>query len=323
MDVNDGQASHTLKPTSRYVQALDSMPLEAIQDRLSGGTIMAAKNEVVDMRPSSYDGYVMSDNTFEKMVDVIGVTMGLGKEHRRSTRGSNALNSSFSLGKLWSKSEIEVPCYKQGGDYTSNLMFRWSPFGKYVNTIFSIVRLICTNGMVGTTSLINANVPIENRWEEHLDIAAIQVQNKLSAMVPARFEQMGETPATIQDLWRLVDHAKDRKNNCGEEQMKALNTLLAAIDPVRNLGTIYNDEVLKDAQRCAQLPSHLSQFDAYNICTELSTHHAAAAGSSDLALDKMANDLVFSRVGGAQQIISDSVDSALSDPNKAFWTEAA
>ena len=36
MNVNDGQASHTLKPTSRYVQALDSMPVDAIQDRLSG-----------------------------------------------------------------------------------------------------------------------------------------------------------------------------------------------------------------------------------------------------------------------------------------------
>jgi hypothetical protein len=66
-------------------------------------------------------------------------------------------------------------------------------------------------------------------------------------------------------------------------------------------------------------------FDAYNVATEIASHTNEAKGSSDHALDKFANDIVFSRKSkehGAARFMEPPVAS-FSDAEAAFFGEMA
>ena len=188
--------------------------------------------------------------------------------------------------------------------------------------------------MTGLTSLFNAKVPLLNRWEEHLDIADQQIQNKLDSMLSERFSQMTNERATLADCLRLQDHVHNRlqhysnTNMVGESSLSVagsrgtkLRNINKVVDPSTHLSKFYKENALKDRRLAAQLPSHLSIFDAYNIATEIASHTSPADNSSNYAMDKFANELVFDRSDrrqhaarfGGQDIAS------FSNPDQAFF----
>lgn len=326
----DGEFEHVFPHTSRVSKHLDAMTAEDLQERLTGGSYFLVEGELVDFRDSSYNGFVHTPKTIETFMDVLGYQRKdeLDLVHIKKTVDSDDVQSPILLRKIWNEGEINVPGYSKGTDFNSILSFQWNPFMKNVNTMLDIVRLICTNGMVGITSFLNNKVPVMNRWEEHLDIASRQIQNKVNDIVIQRIEQMIHENCSLADLLLLEDHIMNRMmSSVDSTEYRTLSNMMNAVSPHQQLSSVYTASTLDDKNLAAQLPGHLSLFDTFNLATQLRTHVAETAKSSDFALDKFANGILFDRdrsnYNATARLQQHSKLNAFQDPEQAFWGIAA
>lgn len=297
--VVDDQYEHRFPSTSRVSKHLDLMTAEDLSERLTGGSYFFIENELVDFRDGQYNGFVHSDETIKVFMDLLGYQRKseLAFAHIRKT-DSESSASQIVLRKVWNDHDIVVPGYQQGGDFSSQLSFVWNPYVKTVNSAFDLVRLICTNGMVGTTNFLNTKIPLFNRWEEHLDIAARQIQNKVNGVVVERIQRMSSERCSVADCLLVAQHAFDRlyssTDKTDEERLRLLQ-LMHAADARKHLGSVYHDAVFDDKNLGSQLPAHLSNFDIFNIATELRSHTKQSAKSTDVGLDRFSNGVLFDR----------------------------
>jgi hypothetical protein len=312
--INDTYQHH-FDASSRVSKSLDVMTSEDLADRLTGGHFFMQDGQLIDFRDGQYNGFIHSDDSIQKLIEVIGYTE---KKNRNNTTSNNV-----SLSSVWSNNDIEVPLYAAGGDFQSRLSFGWNPFMKDVHSTFQLVRLICTNGMTGLTSFLNTKIPLVNRWEEHLEIASRQIQNKVSSKVVARLSEMGNERATVSECQSIVTHVDDRLKNGNVDQLsrERLKNIAMVASPVLHLGKVYKENVFGDRRLGAQLPSHLSTFDVYNMATEINTHTADTSGSSSFAMDKIANALIFDREDLTKHSarFGQPTLSAFSDADAAFF----
>lgn len=291
--IND-KYTHEFAASSRVSKHLEVMEPEHLEARLNGGSFFVVEDQLVDWRDNTYHGFVHSDDSIANMMDTIGFVYNKDLPfHRGRGKGDQ-----ISLRKTWSKGEIQVPGYQQGGQFTSQLAFTWNPFERMINSQFDLVRLICTNGMVGLTSFLNSKVPLINRWEEHLDIASRQIQNKVNGMVIERVKGMSMERASVADVLLLEQHIAARlehEDNRDQSTRDRLFNLLGAVAPRQHLSSVYRDGVFSDKSLAAQLPAHLTMFDAFNVATELRTHTNETSKSGNAGLDKFANGVLFDR----------------------------
>lgn len=324
--VVDGKFSHRFAPTSRISKHLEVMKPKDLEARLNGGTYFFVGDQLVDLRDGAYNGFVHTDESINVFMDVLGFqTRPRGLRGRPAARADVSGEGQIALRKVWSKNEIAVPGYKAGGDFSTELSFVWNPFVKTINSSFDLVRQICSNGMVGLTPFLNTKIPLMNRWEEHLDIANKQIQNKVNSTVIARVQSMSNTRASVADCLLLEQHAFERliaPSEKSDDERDRLKALISATAPKFHLHNTYRDEVFEDKNLAAQLPGHLTSFDVYNIATELRSHTTQVAKSSDFALDKFANALMFDRddnfVAAAARYSGPKVAS-FSSPDRAFF----
>ena len=305
---------HRFDANSRVARALETMHPQELAERLTGGTFFFGPNgQLIDFRDGNYHGFVHTDESIARLLQVIGYETNKG--------------GGVSLRKVWSENGIEVPQYNEGGDFNSRLSFKWNPFQAHVNSAFELVRLICTNGMTGLTSFLNTKVPIINRWEEHLDIANQQIQNKVGAMVTARLGQMGIERATIAETQQIADHAFLRIKDGGQAMDSVARERLAKIQAIANprthLADVYHKNVFDDRRLGAQMPAHLNTFDVYNMATEIRSHTVETPSSTGHALDRMANGLVFDRqdLTAHAARFGQTPLSSFSDAERAFFGE--
>lgn len=323
----NGEYVHRFKPSSRVSKHLDVMTPKDLEERMTGGSYFFVEDQLVDWRDGLYNGFVHTDESIGKFMEVLGYqTQREQPWHRGGRGGAHSKrdgDSDIVLRKIWNESEIIVPGYQQGGDFTSQLSFTWNPFVKTINSAFDLVRLICTNGMVGLTSFLNTKVPLVNRWEEHLDIASVQIQNKVNSIVIDRVQAMSRERASVADCLLLEQHVYDRLHEGGAKEpgeREQLLGLLAAVSPQAHLADVYKFGVFQDKALASQLPAHLTNFDTFNIATELRTHTSASKKSSDNALDKFANGIMFDNENhhvGAK--VSATGLASFSDPEAAFF----
>ncbi|RWZ87306.1 MAG: hypothetical protein EO766_12335 [Hydrotalea sp. AMD] len=317
IEVN-GQYEHTFPPKSRVTRHLDVMTPEILETRLDGGTYFFVEDQLVDWRDGHYNGFIHTDGMVDQYMELLGYVHkeDLAFAHRRKLADDKIL-----LRSVWDKNEIIVPGYVSGGEFHSELSFVWNPFVTFINSSFDLVRLICTNGMVGVTSFLNTKIPLLNRQTEHLDIAARQIQNKVSSIVIDRVQIMADTRASVGQCLLLENHILERVVTSIEQQEhRRLLGLLNVVSPQNQLSHIYKPSVFDNKDLAAQLPSHITEFDAFNIATELRTHTTESRGSSDFSLDKFSNGLLFN---DNNQLISMGSKSTpalatFSDPDAAF-----
>lgn len=329
----NGKYEHRFPARSRVSKHLDIMTPADLSERLSGGSFFFIKDDqltdgeaqLVDFRDGQYNGFVHEDDSVAKFMDILGYQQRKSLPMHRNRRGSNEDGTDIVLRKIWSDGEIIVPGYAQGGDFNSQLSFVWNPFVKTINSSFDLVRLICTNGMIGLTSFLNTKVPLFNRWEEHLDIASRQIQNKVSGIVVDRVQTMSNERASVGECLLLEQHVFDRlyaPTTKAEGERQRLLALMTAVSPKVHLGGVYKSDVFTNKALAAQLPAHLSHFDVWNIATELRSHTNSSAKSSDNALDKFANGIMFEDAGNftsAAGRLGAPKLSAFSDPDRAFF----
>lgn len=320
----NGQHNHRFPHTSRISKHLELMEESDLAARLTGGSFFFVEDELVDFRDGQYNGFIHDDASVGVFMDILGYQRkaDLAFAHIKK---DEADTSKIVLRKVWNENEISVPGYQSGGDFQSQLSFVWNPYVKTINSAFDLVRLICTNGMVGVTSFLNTKIPLFNRWEEHLDIAARQIQNKVNSTVINRIQSMSAERASIADCMLLEQHAFDRLyagGEKGEGERDRLFAIMAACNPRNHLSSVYQPAVFDNRDMGAQLPAHLSTFDAFNIATELRSHTGQTRKSSDFALDKFANGLLFDRednyVASASRYTTKSAASFAS-PERAFY----
>ena len=314
---------HRFDASSRVSRSLDMMTPDEVAARLTGGQYFFVNGELHDFRDGHYHGFVHTDESIDHLADVLGFSSG-----REAVRvHENTVARNITLGKRWSNHGITVPGYNDGGEFQSELHFAWNPFVKTINSAFMLYRLICTNGMRGLRNFMNTKIPLINRWEEHLDMANRQIQNKVSGMVTSRMAQMGSERATVAEVALLTGHAYKRTQGEGNAnavdsgKIQRLNRIIDIANPRLHLNGVYKDEVFTDKRLAAQMPAHLSVFDLYNMATELRSHTSEAEGSSDRGLDKLSNDLVFDRkdlTQYASRFMQPKV-SEFSDPDAAFF----
>ena len=294
--VND-KFAHRFSHTSRISKHLDVMQPKDLEARLNGGTFFFIGDQMIDMRDGQYNGFVHTDESIGVFMDILGFQNKKDLPRHRG-RITEETEGDLVLRKVWTKDEIVVPGYAQGAEFNSELSFVWNPFVQTINSSFDLVRLICSNGMVGLTSFLNTKIPLMNRWEEHLDIASRQIQNKVNSIVVDRVKAMSVERASVADCLLLEQHAFNRLVG-GQDKSPAerdrLKTLISAVSPKFHLNNTYQDTVFADKNLAAQLPAHLSNFDVFNIATELRSHTGQSAKSSDNALDKFANGILFER----------------------------
>lgn len=319
----NGKYQHRFSPKSRISQHLDIMTPVELSSRLTGGSFFFIGDNMVDMRDGEYNGFIHTNETISKFMDVLGYQFK-DTTQPRHRRTNDATDSKILLRKAWSQNPITVPGYKQGGEFTSELSFLWNPFNKTVNSSFDLVRLICENGMVGLTSFLNTKIPLVNRWEEHLDISSRQIQNKVDGIVTARIQRMGQMRASVNDCMLMEQHAQSRLGvtvGKADGENNRLHVILNVVSPKMYLSSVYKANVFDDSNLASQLPSHLTLFDVFNIATELRTHTGEVPKSSNFALDKFSNGILFDRdsdkTAGAGH--SSAKVGVFSDPEKAFW----
>lgn len=321
--VVDDKYEHKFDANSRISRALDIMTPDQLSHRLGGGQYFFIDDNLIDFRDGQYNGFVHTDESIGKLIETIGITDTNATRARRAARETTTSNR-VSLSSVWSDTEIQVPTYREGGQFNSRLSFAWNPFSRDVHSAFELVRLICANGMVGMTSFLNTKIPIINRWEEHLEIANRQIQNKVSDKVITRLGMMGTERATIAECQQIVNHAQARleagmqSNQTARETLKEIANIAS---PTLHLGGVYRAAAFQDTRLGSQLPSHLSTFDLYNMATEINTHTAETDKSSSFAVDKIANALVFDREDTQQHAarFGAPVQSSFSDADNAFF----
>lgn len=317
----DGKYTHHFETKSRVSKSLDIMTPADLSERLSGGDFFFVEGALHDFRDGHYTGFVQSDDTIAHLNDLLGIESA----NRRTVRvHENTTSKKYHLGRKWSDHGIEIDCFNDGGEFNSELHFGWSPFVRTINSAFMLYRLVCSNGMRGLKSFMNTRIPLVNRWEEHLEIANRQIQNKVNAICERRFAAMANERASVGELMLLKSHIEKRSKEATDQTPEAfmrLVNLRSIVDPRRHLGTVYRDNVFNEKAIAAQYPSHLTTLDAYNIATEIRSHTRECDKSTARALDYIANDMVFDHknlttLGSAASMPK---KCSFSDPDAAFF----
>lgn len=320
----DDKFEHTFDPDSRVSKALELFTPERLSTRLSGGAYYFVDNRLVDFRDSTYDGFIHNDASIEKLIEVLGITPMSHKNQALRSMKRNTVSDSIVLGREWSDHNIVVPGYNsEGNEFASKLLFGWSPFSKNVNSFFMLVRLICANGMMGLTNFLNTRIPLVNRWEEHLEIANRQIQHKVEGISMSRFAIMQRERASVAEARLVANHARKRLENkdMDYDEIDRLNNIISIVDPEAELSHVYHPNVFDDTRLAAQLPAHLTTYDVYNAATEIRTHSHENDKSTNHALDKFANQILFDRDDLIRYASKAAVTSKsyFSNPAQAFF----
>lgn len=328
--VVDGMYEHIFDPKSSIVQSFKTAGVQAVQDRLDGGTFIVHEDKIVDFRGSNYKGFIHSDEAVKML------SQHVGDENFKSNKRVKG-GASHIFGRVYDSADLDIDEIGEGGMFKTQLSYVWSPFHKNINTLYDIERLICANGMRGLTRFFNASIPMVNKWEEHLRIANIQINNRVRDKVRQRLAEMTRERACVADLMLVNDHASGRllSQHNAQEQRDRLLKICSIVDPLLHLNEVYTDHAMADSNVAAQLPGHLTVFDVWNLATEIDSHTNSDDDSSSRVLQKLVNDLLLNsekvntnnrtfrrmmgRTSSGVQSVSGPKLSDESDPNRVFF----
>jgi len=321
--IND-EIEHYFSPESKIGKELGYLSAQKIIDRLNNGNFFIIGDKMVDYRDNRYSGFIHTDNSIENLYKTLGLTK-IEKKSSIFNRFRQHNNSGFEIGGAWTKSEIEVKALKEGGNFTSNLRFGWNPFSPNVSTKLEIERLICTNGMVAMTPLLNYKLPVINNWEEHIEIAAKQIGNKVDSLINHRVEEMAHTRATVQELMAVEAFAANRMTNpeISKEERDRLKNIRFAANPKIHLDKIYSSKVFENRNLAAHSDAHLTQFDAWNMLTEMDSYTKETQGATSLSVQRAANVLLFDSQRHDSHGKTFKASENLGDHTSAFFGEVA
>lgn len=276
LDFNDGKlylnvGDHSARLSSRHpiARSVDATSIENVNNMLRGGHFLFEEGEngtkLREHRFANYTGFIQSDEFIQRF--------GTDK----------TLEAKLSQ-------QIKFDALGDGGVFDMKSGFDWSVFSHTLKTRVGLVRLICTNGVSRLSNpIVEKQVPIINMYDEHLEIAATQTLETAKRLIGNRLVDMSHRVSSVRDVQLVATHVKTRLNE--DKTNGRLHQLGRILD--HNFSDYYTEHALESSAICSHLASHISQFDLYNILTEMSSHTEEADRSTKNALDKLASDMIL------------------------------
>ncbi len=307
--------THEFKPGTAIADQLQFTTPEHLAQRLQGARLFIKDGELLDYRYADYNGVIHSQSTIESMIKHIGVESNSRNVHGTLCSERRDIGMSFLRDRLG-----------ESGDFNLKVNFAWSPFMTNLTSTMDLIRLICTNGMRATNELLQAKVPVLNRWEEHLAIASKQLENRAQGMFENRFKEMISQRASLSTVNEIRAHAEERmKGEATFDQMAILRGIMDLTDVTRWSNGVITQDMLESVSsaHAPTMPTHLSQYTAWNMITELDSHTSIVDGSSSLALTRMANRALFAPKASYAAQRTASVNRFFNDPRAALMFHQA
>jgi len=309
--VND-KYEHRFRPSDKESEYLEYARPEAVAERLNGGSFFFVGDKLIDYRSADYQGYIHDDRSINALAEHVGLQSA--DSPRRGVVAPNpvfqrnrfrGLSNGIMLGGVHHEFDFNVESMGLGAAFDINLLFRWNPFREVVSSVLEVLRLICTNGMVGMSPLINSQIPLINKHKEHLAIAANQIEHRFVTIMKERLLEMVETRATVSDLKYVRDQAFARMRNANQSQagLARLGQIGNIADPVTHLAGFYSPEDFMNEAKMKLLDGHLTEYDVWNMLTEIDSHSVdpdeatqGARQKHNSALQLRANKMLFDSV---------------------------
>ncbi len=210
---------HEFDRYSRVTKQLENMPLDQLQERLRTGAYffieVGGEMELVDFQYDADHAFIHTDDQIKGLMDHIGVSPIDSLSRRNKHLHGNTQLTTHYLGAPFSAEDMTVDVLNRviaGGEFQSVIRYVWSPFMKNIVSNYELVRLICANGMIGTSNFMNRKVPLLNMWQENMSIANKQTQARIQNMATKRFDSMAKESASLSTLLQLAAHAEKRLN---------------------------------------------------------------------------------------------------------------
>lgn len=297
--VND-QFTHTFGERSSISQSLAFTSEQDVASTLIGGKFFFVDDQLLDYRNGQYKGFVHTDKMIATLYDKLGVRK---MSHNRNT-------SKLAMVTDRGPQSFQVDHVGDGGQFDTYTNFMWSPFQQRLRTFVTLRRLICENQMNAVDTLVNKQIPLINHWDEHMAIAETQTHEIIRKLTCDRLESASTNNANLQQVLTLRNIAHDNQ--------------ITDFDNILDLSVLsghYDLDVLSGHRANSitrQYPSHISEFDAWNIATELLSHYTLSRESQN-SLNYLANVVLFKEPNSYHNEVTPVTLSTSSDRDVAFF----
>ena len=169
-----------------------------------------------------------------------------------------------------------------GGDQFRDRFCLETPIDGYGHPrlFLSMLRLICSNGMIGYSRAFRSDIPIGKKMNHCITRALHTFDNDDGyAALRQRFESAQNSWASVHECLQF-GALLDKLSREGELMQLGLLGKFRGV--AGNLGELYglaNIEALSDRRR-RLLPSRARVYDVINFASEVATHHAKVGGAN-------------------------------------------
>lgn len=277
--IND-QYQHQFKPRSIVSRSLRVATPEQVEKRLQNGSFFIVEGSIIDYKDNRYKGFKHNDDAIAELMSNIGVSLNRQKQ--------------LVLKKTWNVNELDIDTFNEGGTFTFDLNYSWSPFRPTVDADFFINRLVCLNGHTARSQLMNSKIPLFNRWFDHLQIASVGFNTSFNNLLKERLTYLSKVRASIGQVNHIQRHIETRLQDetLSQDVITRLNNIAEVTSSI-HYEKFFKPAALENTSIANQLPSHLTGLDLYNLTTEVSSHSAETERSSQFALDRFASNILF------------------------------
>lgn len=303
--------NHMFDGTTAVYENTRMYGLDKVQDRFMNSTLFVGDNdELLDYRLGGYNGVIHSNETIESFIQHVGARLTRHHGMVMMASESEAVET-----------DIAQHLLGIGGKNQLLVDFAWSPFMHNLRSLVQTIRVICSNGAMMRTPLLQNDIRVVNDWERHMGIARTVLLNRTEQLLTNRMEQMYHTVAPLSLVDQLRTHAEARlesDDNRGHSQQLMLRSLLDLTDVVKHgKGVITEDHTdnleTRFKDRC---PSHMPLYSLFNLATEMNSHTAESESSSRRGVDSLVSRIMFN---DEQIVIGRSkMSSAFKDPEAAL-----
>lgn len=299
-----------------YHLGMDEADLKA---EILGGRYFIVNDKVVDHRLKSDLKFEHSTESVKALVDKLGFA---SRANQIDIIGGRQIQSSGPIVARATRESFQVnPLDIPGSQFDIHIGFNWSPFELDIHSVIEMWRLVCSNGAIAQSPILDNKIPMLNRWEENLAISDRVVRHNFDKLVLPRLAALPEERITLADVAALrgiINGMQQSKHLRGTSVM-ALSKMEEVVDGAWLSGS---DKLKKNMLKFVQAP--MTAYDAYNIVTEASTHHLGRDRTNHTA-QAFVSSLIFN--ADRQRSSRTELDSLMTDtntfanPDRAFFAE--
>ena len=282
---------------------------EDLKHSFLGGRYFVVDDQVVDYRLAENLGKFMHDEKgLMNLVSKVGMSMNeAGIIQAKSITGK----FDYAAGQ------------SDGLQFAVDIGFEWSPFSLDIDSLLSLVRLACYNGLTVTDPIMSHKIPVMNGWEENLAIANEVLSHSFYHKVGPRLAELQNEMINMHDAMGLCDLISSALGDKKEGTIINHNEVVRIHDLLDPVVTSDIRSMQKNLLKFIGAP--ITAFDAMNVATELATHHINPWSPSAKKLAGFANNLLFSEL--RQNNLAVNLDNLVmdtkvfADTDRAFFGE--